>query len=76
MAETFHDVFVQHMCGRDYVLMIVFSLSALLFLSSFVSLSVVERGSPTFVIAAFNIFGMGGFMFLSGVALLLCRKWE
>lgn len=68
------DSFVDGLCLYRGLVLILFTISSVMWLLTLVSYSVVDRGTETFVIVVLNMFGLGGFSLVSGTVLLICRK--
>ena len=67
------DSFLDALCLNRKLVLVLFSVAAVMLLLSFVSFAVVEPGTATYVVVVLNLIGLGGFTLLSGGVLVLCR---
>ena len=68
------DSFLEGVCLYRELVFIVFVISVVMWLLSFVSFLVVDPGSATYVITVLNLFGLGLFGLTSGAVLYICRE--
>ena len=68
------DSFLEGLCLFRELILIVFTISVVMFGLSLISLVVVDPGSGTYVIVVMNLVGLGAFILASGSVLYLCRE--
>lgn len=74
MSRNFRDVLLDRVCQHKTGIRMLFGFCITFVLLMLGSLSVVERGSGSYVIAVLNLVGLSIIAIVSGAVLLFCRN--
>jgi hypothetical protein len=67
---------IWHVCDRQRHFRLIFLVMVFLGLLTLMSLTVIDPGSPTYVIVVINLIGIGVIGTFSGYVVYFCERWE
>lgn len=74
MSKRFSEVFMDHVCHQKSKVQGLFGLCGVIFLLLFVSLTVVESGSATYVITVVDLVSVTVVGGIAGITLVACQR--
>lgn len=74
MSKRFSHVLIDHLCQQESVLQGIVALCSVVFVLLFVSLSVTESGSATYVIVIVDLVSVVGIGAIVGMLLMICHR--
>lgn len=74
MDKRFSEVLIDHLCRQESKLQGLFALCSVVFLFLLVSLTVVERGSATYVITIIDLVSVTVVGGIAGIVMITCQR--